>query len=157
MLNGLDVFLLIILVVFIILETLKGFVASFFSKAAFVLGLLFAFLFFPQGAAFYKRFVSINFLASLLAFVSIFAIVFLIVKIFQSLTKTIFFSNPIMTSLDRSLGFLFGIVEAFVIIFFVLHLLQAQSIFPTNSLLGNSVFYSFLQPLLGLRPVLIQG
>lgn len=157
MLNGLDVFFILISLVLILLDTLKGFVSSFFNKAAFVLALLFAFLFFSYGAFFYGQFIQIGFLSALLSFVSIFAIVFLIVKIFQSLTKKVFFSNSIMASLDRSLGFLFGLVEAFVLIIFILYLLQAQNIFSVDSLLGNSFFYTLLQPILGFEPVLIKG
>lgn len=157
MFNGLDVFLILIALVFILLDTLKGFVSSFFNKASFVLALLFAFLFFQMGTRFYGQFIAITFIASLLGFISIFAIVFVIVKIFQSLTKTIFFSNPVMKSLDRSLGFLFGIVEAFVLIFFILFLFHTQKLFPVDTLLGNSFFYTLLQPLMGFRPVLIKG
>lgn len=157
MLNGLDIFLLIISLVLILLDVLKGFVSSFFNKASFVLALFFAFLFFPSGAKFYGQFISISFLASLLSFISIFAIVFVIVKIFQNLTKSIFFSNSVMKSLDRSLGFLFGIVEAFVFIFFVIFILDSQNFIPVDNLLGNSVIYSLFQPLMGVKPVLVKG
>lgn len=149
MCNGLDIFFIGLTLVFVLLDTLKGFVSSFFNKAAFVLGLLFAFLFFSFGSRFYSQFIPISVLASLLSFISIFAIVFIIVKIFQSLTKAIFFSNPIMASLDRSLGLLFGIIESFVLIYFILFLLTIQNTFPIDNLLGNSFIYSLFQPLLG--------
>lgn len=157
MFNGLDIFLLLISLVIMILDTLKGFVSSFFNKAAFVLSILFAFLFLPFGALFYSKFIAINFLASLLSFLSIFALVFVIVKIFQSLTKTLFFSNSVMKSLDRSLGFIFGIIEAFAIIVFILFVLHTQKIFPLDQVLGNSLFYAILEPVMGLKPLIIKG
>ena len=75
-----------------------------------------------------------------LGFISVFVIVFLIIKIIQVIISKLF-SFSILKSLDRTLGFFFGIVEGFALVALIIFVLNIQPFFHANRLLEGS-FYS---------------
>ena len=51
------------------------------------------------------------------------------------------FELNILNSLDRALGFFFGIVEGLAIVLLIMFLIVAQPFFNADSLIQNSFFY----------------
>lgn len=150
-----DVFFLIIIVLFSILIAIKGFVAEFFGKAAFGLAVIFAVLFFDNLTPLIMSFVPVPVLPSIISFIIIFSIVYIVLKMIQIITKKLFFTGPVMGGLDRSLGFLLGLVEGIVICAFICVIMQIQPFIDLSGVLGNSIFFAILQPIIGLKPVII--
>lgn len=150
-----DIFFLLIIILFSILVAIKGFIAEFFGKAAFGLALIFAILFFDNLSPVVASFMPVPVVPSIIAFVIIFSFVFIILKIIQVVTKKLLFSGAVMGSLDRSLGFLLGLVEGTVVCALICVLIQIQPFIDLSNLLGNSLFFAILQPLIGLEPIII--
>lgn len=142
-----DVVFIVIILFCTIDATIKGFLHEFFTKTAFILGIFLASIFFQKLASYIDPFIKIAFLPKIIAFVLIFIVVYLIVRIIQQCLKNSFESD-IMKGLDRALGFLFGLVEGFVIVGFILTVLYAQPWFNIDGLLQDSFFHNLLGKLL---------
>lgn len=118
----------------------KGFVDEFFGKAAWVLGILGGYIFYPAMAETLSKSINNVFIVNILSFLIFFIIVFLIVKIIGAIVGKLFELN-ILNSLDRALGFFFGIVEGLAIVLLIMFLIVAQPFFNADSLIQNSFFY----------------
>lgn len=143
------VFSLIILA-FAIGGIIKGFIDNIFGKLALVLGIFIAILFYKNIAALLLKDIKFPFAANIIAFLLIFVVVFLIVKIIQMIVSKVF-EWSILKSLDRTLGFFFGIVEGAVVICLIILLLDAQPFINVNSLFDGSFFYNLVSTLLTAR------
>ncbi len=150
-----DIFFLIVIILFSILVAIKGFVAEFFGKAAFGLALLCALLFFDNATPLVASFIPAPVIPSIIAFVLIFSAVFIVLKTIQLITKKLFFSGAVMGSLDRSLGFLLGLIEGIVICALICVIIQIQPLVDLDFLLADSLFFAIIQPLIGLNPIII--
>ena len=126
---------------------IKGFVNSILGKLALILGILFACLFYDKVSA--KVFHGINnvTLQNVLSFLLIFVVVFLIIKIFQELISKVFTWQP-LKSLDKTLGFVFGIVEGLAVVWLILFLLQVQPFFSAEPLTDGSFYKNMISSLL---------
>jgi len=142
-----DVCFLIIILVFAVIATAKGFINAIFGKLCWILGLIFAFLFYKKLTGYMKQLVHNETVSSILCFVLIFVIVFLIVKIIQTLLSRAF-DGEIMKGLDRSLGFFFGLLEGCLVVFVFVFLLTNQPWFDVSKIFEGSFFVKMLQPLL---------
>ena len=143
------VFSLIILA-FAIGGIIKGFIDNIFGKLALVLGIFIAILFYKNIAALLLKDIKFPFVANIIAFLLIFVVVFLIVKIIQMIVSKVF-EWSILKSLDRTLGFFFGIVEGAVVICLIILLLDAQPFINVNSLFDGSFYYNLVSTLLTAR------
>ena len=143
------VFSLIILA-FAIGGIIKGFIDNIFGKLALVLGIFIAILFYKNIAALLLKDIKFPFAANIIAFLLIFVVVFLIVKIIQMIVSKVF-EWSILKSLDRTLGFFFGIVEGAVVICLIIMLLDAQPFINVNSLFDGSFYYNLVSTLLTAR------
>ncbi len=150
-----DIFFIIIIVLFSILVAIKGFVAEFFGKAAFGLAIISAVLFFDNLTPFIASLIPVPVIPIIVSFILIFSAVYIVLKFIQVITKKIFFSGPVMGGLDRSLGFILGLVEGVVICAFICVLMTIQPFLDLNSVLADSFFFAILQPLIGLEPIII--
>jgi membrane protein required for colicin V production len=142
-----DVIFLVIIFFCAIDATIHGFLHEFFTKAAFLLGIFVASMFFKKLSEFINPFIKIQLLSKIIAFALIFIVVYLIVRIIQQCLKNCFESD-IMKGLDRGLGFLFGVVEGLVYVGLILVVLYAQPWFNVNGLLDKSFFHNLLGALL---------
>lgn len=143
------VFSLIILA-FAIGGIIKGFIDNIFGKLALVLGIFIAILFYKNIAVLLLKDIKFPFAANIIAFLLIFVVVFLIVKIIQMIVSKVF-EWSILKSLDRTLGFFFGIVEGAVVICLIILLLDAQPFINVNSLFDGSFYYNLVSTLLTAR------
>jgi membrane protein required for colicin V production len=142
-----DIVCAVLAIILVVRCALRGFINEVMSMASVVLGILAAILFYKNGAAFIReRWIEMNVLPEVLAFAAIFIIVFLIIRFLEFVLKDII--NAInLHRLDRLLGMIFGLLEAFVLICLILFVLAIQPLFDPTGLLQNSIVAQLLLPL----------
>ena len=139
------VFSLIILM-FAISGVIKGFIDNVFGKIAFITGIILGYFFYKEVATDLLKDIKIPFAANVIAFLLIFVVTFLIIKIIQMIIARIF-QWSILKSLDRTLGFIFGLVEGGAVICLVIFLLTAQPFFSADNILDGSFYYNLVTSL----------
>jgi membrane protein required for colicin V production len=119
------------------------------SMAAVVLGLLAAIYFYKKGGEFIReRFMpDVNILPEIIAFTALFLILFIAVKIIESLLKNII-EGVKLGGADRVLGIFFGVAEGIVVVSLVLFLLNIQPLFDPAPIFAGSFFANILLPLI---------
>ena len=121
-----DYFFCILILIFGLTAFARGFVASVFGKAAWILGVLGGIFLHKDVAIRLHPKISNELLCIILAFLIVFVIVFLLVKICEMILQKIF-ENKILGSLDRGLGLLFGLIEGFAIVCLIIFILGIKS------------------------------
>ena len=131
---------------------LKGIVSEILSVAALVLGLLAALFFHKNGGAFLRSqfWPELNVIPEIAAFIILFVIVFLTVKIIEKMLVNII-NKVRLSGANSFLGLLFGLAEGVVVVSLILFLLKIQPLFDASSLLQNSFFARLLLPLIAGR------
>lgn len=138
-----DWFFSVIVVIFSIIGLSKGFIDNIFGKLAWILAIISSCLFYDDAANMVLSGMENNLLQKVLSFLMVFVFVFLIVKLVQVIVSKIFEWN-ILKSLDRTLGFFFGIIEGLVVVGLFIFLLSVQPFFSTEKLFENSFFYGLV-------------
>lgn len=142
-----DFIFVVILVVFALLACIKGFIGELFDKGAPIIGLWCGILFYKSLSRSFYPYIGVQFVCNALAFILVFVLTFIIVKIVQQILETIF-SGRIFRQLDRTLGFVFGLIEGFAVIAIILLILRYQPWFDVRNMLESSIFYRFLGKLI---------
>ena len=133
----------LIILIFVISGVIKGFIDNVFGKIAFVAGILLAYLFYKDIATGLLKDVKIPVAANVIAFLLIFVVTYLVIKLIQMIVAKVF-EWSILKSLDRTLGFLFGIVEGLAVICLVIFLLTAQPFINVQPIFDGSFFYNLV-------------
>ena len=133
----------IIIVVFAISGLIKGFVDNVFGKLAFIAGIICGWIFYKSLATTLLKDIKVPYAANILSFLLIFVVVFLIIKLAQMIVSKIF-EWSILKSLDRTLGFIFGIVEGAAVVCLIIFLLSVQPFFDVTNLFDGSFFYGLV-------------
>lgn len=136
-----DFIFIVVILLFAILGVVKGFIDNIFGKLSWILGIIVAFFFYKRVSTNFLSGISNKIVANVLAFLILFVIVFIIVKMIQVILNRIF-DNDVLNSLDRALGFLFGIVEGFAVVALVIFLLCNQPFFSIDNLFDKSFFFN---------------
>ena len=134
----------IVILLFAISGIIKGFIDNIFGKIAFVAGILLAYFFYKDVATGLLKDIKVPVAANIIAFLLIFVVTFLVIKIVQMIVAKVF-EWSILKSLDRTLGFIFGIVEGAAVVCLVVFLLNAQPFFDTKGLFEGSFYYNIIQ------------
>ncbi|MDR1319331.1 MAG: CvpA family protein, partial [Treponema sp.] len=110
-------------------------------------GLLAALYFYRNGALFVReKFMpGLKIIPEILAFIAIFLIVFISVKIIEGLLKEIIESIRLGRA-DRFLGIFFGLAEGIVVVSLILFALSVQPLFEPGPILEKSFFGDLLLP-----------
>jgi membrane protein required for colicin V production len=154
-LTALDFIFAGLLVVIIIRCAVRGFIEEIMSIAALFLGIAGAFFLYSPGAAFIRTRLDLRFIPEILAFVGIFVIIFILVKVVEYMLRDII-TRINLGWLDRLLGFIFGIVEGFTVISLLIFVIYIQPVFKADELIQSSFFARLLIPLAGaLKEALI--
>ena len=132
-----------IILIFAISGVIKGFIDNVFGKIAFIAGIILAYMFYKDVAAGLLKDIKIPYAANIIAFLLIFVVTFLIIKIVQMIVSKVF-EWSILKSLDRTLGFIFGIVEGGAVICLIIFILTAQPFFNVQTLFDGSFFYNLV-------------
>jgi membrane protein required for colicin V production len=145
-----DIIFAILIALVVIRSGLRGIVEELLSMASLVLGLLASFFFYRAGGNFIRaRFMpDMEIIPNVLAFIGLFVIVLIAVKILQFILQDIL-RRINLGGLDRFLGVLFGLLEGAALVSLVLFILSVQPLFDEGVLLENSFFARYLIPLVG--------
>ena len=133
-----------LILIFAIGGIIKGFIDNVFGKIAFVAGIVLGVFFYKDLANVLLKDIKIEFAAKIISFLLIFVVTFLVIKIVQMIVAKVF-EWSILKSLDRTLGFIFGIVEGTAVVCLTVFLLNAQPFFSTESLFNGSFYYNVIQ------------
>lgn len=133
----------ILILIFALSGLIKGFVDCVFNKLCWILGLIAACLFYDDAAKLILSSIENPSLSNVLGFCIVFVGVFVVVKLIQIIVSKIFQLN-ILKSLDRVLGFAFGIVEGTAVVGLLIFLLTKQPFFSPDKLLEGSFFYGLM-------------
>jgi membrane protein required for colicin V production len=128
---------------------LKGFISELLSMAAVVLGLLASLFFYKNGADFLrdKYMHDLKVFPEIIAFIALFIIVFVIVKLFEIVLKDVI-EGVRLKGADHFLGIVFGLAEGLAVVSLILFLLRIQPLFDPSPLLADSFFARILLPLI---------
>lgn len=140
----------VIIVIFAISGVIKGFIDNIFGKLALILGIFFAYLFYKDVANGALKDIKNPVVGNIISFLLIFVIIFLIIKLIQMIISRIF-EWSILKSLDRTLGFFFGIVEGGAVVCLIIFLLDSQPFFDITGLFGGSFYYGLVASLFASR------
>jgi membrane protein required for colicin V production len=145
--STIDIVFAVLIVIFAVRCSLRGFIRELLSMAAVVLGLLSALYFFRAGAEFVRgKFMpDIKTFPEIIAFAALFLIVFILVKILELMLKQII-EGIRLGGVDRFLGIIFGFVEGLIVVCLALFIISIQPLFDPKTLLENSFFADFLMP-----------
>lgn len=145
--SGVDIVFIVILLFTTIRAGIRGFVRELMSMAAVILGITAAVVFSGIAAASLSRYVESEAWSQVIAFLGLFLVVYVMVKIFETaLDRLVDRIN--LDSLDHALGFFLGLVEGLVVVFVLLLVLQIQPFIAPDRIITESVFAHFLLPLL---------
>ncbi|MDR2608491.1 MAG: CvpA family protein [Treponema sp.] len=146
---AIDWVFIVLALIFIIRSGLKGFISEFTGMASVILGILAAFFLYKNGGIYLRqRFMSnIRIIPEILAFLAIFLIVFVLIRIVGFLLRDI--SERInFHSVDHFLGVILGIVQGLTVIVLLLLVLTRQPLFDSSPILEKSIFGDFILPLI---------
>lgn len=151
-----DIVCLLIIILLIVRVSIIGFIAEFFSRAAVVIGVMGAVLFFRKLEPFIIRFTGVNVLTGPVSFLLIFILLYLVIKIIQQLAGSAF-KGESMTNLDRAMGFFLGFAEGVLIVMVLIAVLLKQPWFDPSFLVRDSLFVRLLSPFLEDGTTLVTG
>ncbi len=140
---AIDYIFFVIVFIFAMVTLIKGFVDEIFGKAALVLGILFGLVFYNELAKYLLPSINNVVICNILAFLILFVGVFILVKIVGAILGKIF-QIRILKSLDRTLGFAFGVIEGLAIVALIIFILNIQPFFDPRPILKESFFYHLL-------------
>ena len=135
-----DIVFLVVILIFTIIGVVKGFIDNIFGKLSWILAILGAFFFYDRVAVAFLSGIGNKIVENILSFLILFVVIFIVVKLIQVVLQKIF-SGAILGSLDRALGFFFGIVEGLAIVTLIIFLLANQPFFSIDGLSSGSFFF----------------
>ena len=145
--NFADLLFLLIAVFFVIKGFFRGFISEFMSMAALIVGLLAALVFQNQVAALLKEMIKNDTLRPLAAFFLIFLGTYIIIKLLELMLHNAIEAIK-MNSLDRLLGFVWGLLETSVIILIVVYLIYSLKFKAGMSFLEESTVAQYAREFL---------
>lgn len=138
-----------IIVLCSIIALIRGFINEIFGMGVPIVSAWSAILLYKFLLPTFSDLIKIYVAAVVVSFLIIFIATFLVLKIIQSIIKKIF-ETKILSSLDRVLGFAFGLLEGLSFVAISLIILTAQPWFDVSSLLNGSIFYKILSGIIAV-------
>ena len=146
--NALDWILAAIVALLAVRCFIRGFVAEVLSVAAVVGGLLAALLLYRPAAVLVRDRLGVKTGPEVLAFVGVFVVAFLLVKIVEHLVRE-GLEAASLDRLDKVLGLVLGAAEGLIVASIILIVIQVQPLFDAKKLLDGSVFARGILPIVG--------
>ena len=160
-LTFIDIVFSIIVLFLAVIAAAHGFIKELFSKLAVILGIVVSVSFFGRLTPYIEQVIHNKAVATVVSFLLLFVATYLLVKIIQQLVGSAF-KGEILRGLDRTLGFVFGVLEGLIVVSLVLILVNAQPWFPrvTESVTDGSFYWRILggfleQPIGYVRGMLV--
>jgi membrane protein required for colicin V production len=146
-LSILDYVLIFVFLITAIHAAFRGFVVQITGVAWLVIGLLFAVSFYPEGGAYLRTKIlsDVEYIPEVLAFLALFWIAFIVIKIFGTMLREIV-ERLHLSALDRILGVMFGIIKGIAVVGFILFIIRVQPLTDTDALLRESSVNRLLMP-----------
>ena len=135
-----------IILIFAVVGVIKGFIDNIFGKIAFIAGIILGYFFYKDVAEGLLKDIKVPYAANIIAFLLIFVVTFLIIKLVQMIIAKVF-EWSILKSLDRTLGFIFGLVEGAAVVCLIIFLLTAQPFFSVQNIFDGSFYYNLVTAL----------
>lgn len=149
----LDIVFAVIVGISSIRTAMRGFVAEVMSFAAVVGGIAAAVLFSGRLAAYIGTHYGMSVWNTVIAFLAIFIVCYLLIKIFERGIYRIVDSIH-LERLDRALGFFLGIAEGLLVVVVIVLIMEIQPFVNLSSTLHSSRVVGVIMKLLPLQPVL---
>lgn len=146
-LNPLDVAFTLLLVLVTLRAGFRGFVREFMAVAAIVLGIGAATLFSAVVTVWIDQILGVSIWNHVIAYLGLFLIVYLIVKLAEG-ALNVLIERIHLDGLDHALGLFFGCVEALLVIFLLILIMQVQPFFSFTEILSTSLYTELLNPLI---------
>lgn len=142
-----DIALAALFAIIVIRAALRGFVEELTGAVWLAGGLLFAVSFYRESARFIRANIlsDIPLIPEILAFLALFFLAFLLIKIVGGMLKDIVERSG-LSVVDHALGFVFGVLKGALVIAALLFFLSAQPFFDGKRLIRGSVIASWLMP-----------
>ena len=121
----LDILFLALIILSSLRGAFRGMIQELISLAALFISLLLAAGFYPDGTQWIQDRSSLGESATLISFVCIFAAAFLVFKLLQKAIVYLINETP-FESVDKLLGFFFGILEGLLLCFLIVYLIDFQ-------------------------------
>jgi len=150
-----DIVSLIILFILAIRATFRGFLTEIMSMASIIVGIIIAVVFTRPVSLLLQDYIGNSFWNMIIAFLGLFLISYLIIKIFESSLNTLI-EKIQLEKLDQSLGFFLGLVEGFLLIVILVFLMQAQQFISVSHLLENSYALSIAEKIIPIGTKFIE-
>ena len=143
-----DMIFLILVVLMIMHGYVKGFLEEIFSWAALVLAIWVAVLLHPAGAEYIrgKAMQNVRYIPEILAFIAIFAIVMVLLKMLEHVLKDVIMGAKLGEA-NKMLGAIFGLIEGLTLVAVILFVLTIQPLFNASTIIADSIFAQILLPL----------
>ena len=137
--SSLDSLFLIIIIILSVRCAVKGFIAEVMSVAAIFIGFGGAIILSGLGSLIIAKYLGESPWNSVISFLLIFIILYLIVKIFENALHN-FLESLELENLDKALGFLLGIIEGIAAVFILIIIMIYQPFDNLSGILSNSLF-----------------
>jgi membrane protein required for colicin V production len=150
----LDIICALLILLFVLRCSMRGFVQELMSMAATAFGLLVGAFFYKDVAAFIRSKVmaETKVLPEILGFIVLFVIVFVVVRVVSRMLKDIL-EQMKLGGVDRFLGAIFGLVEGLAVVSLVLFLINIQPVIDREKILSGSIFAERLLPFVSRLPL----
>ena len=150
-----DIVSLIILLILAIRGTFRGFIAEIMSMASLIVGIIIAVVFTHPVSILLQRYIGESFWNTIIAFLGLFLVSYLIIKIFESSLNTLV-EKVQLEKLDQALGFFLGLLEGFLLIVILVFILRAQPLISIENLFENSFAASIADKIIPIGTKIIE-
>ncbi|MCK5199089.1 MAG: CvpA family protein [Spirochaetales bacterium] len=151
-----DIVSIIILLILAVRGTFRGFIAEIMSMASVLVGIIIAVIFTHPVSILLQEYIGESFWNTVIAFLGLFLISYLIIKIFESSLNSLI-EKVQLEKLDQSLGFFLGLIEGFLFIVILVFVLRAQPLFEIEKLFENSFSASIADKIIPIGTKIIEG
>ncbi|MEE1165843.1 MAG: CvpA family protein [Treponema sp.] len=141
--SSIDICFALIILFFAVLCAIRGLINELFGKASLICALVGGIFLSPYLEPYILDIIGNALVSKILAFLLIFVVIFLVVCIIQQLVHKVF-EGDILRGLDRTLGFVFGVFEGFVVVLFIIIVASGQKFYDVTQLFNDSFFYNQL-------------
>ncbi|MDR2418773.1 MAG: CvpA family protein [Treponema sp.] len=150
----LDIICTLLILLFVLRCSVRGFVKELMSMAATAFGLIVGAFFYKDVAAFIRTQImpETKGVPEILGFIVLFVIVFAVVRIVCVMLKGIL-EQMNLVGVDRFLGAVFGLVEGLAVVSLILFLINIQPVIDREKILSGSIFAERLLPLVSRLPL----
>lgn len=140
----LDIIFLSLIIISSLRGAFRGMIQELISLAALFISLLLAAVFYPDGTKWIQARSSLGESATLISFICIFVAAFILFKLLQKAIVYLINETP-FESVDKLLGFFFGILEGLLICFLIVYLIDFQEIIDLGKWTGSSKLLPYIE------------